>query len=237
MATCPHCRYESRGVSTCPLCGTVLSVDGGPQQDALPLPRWEEPGAPLLAGFLDTWRTSVFDPFRFFPRVRWEGPAGRPVLYMLVVVMIGALFSLFWQAAGVEPSTVPEGWGPVAPGGLAALEFFLTPFAALLGLALWGAILHLFVLMLAPGRRGFGATIRVICYAAGPAVFTVVPIAGGLVALVWPIVLTVFGLREAHHTTGGRAAAIVLVPIALLFVVLLGLGLLLIRAAEETLLA
>lgn len=237
MTICPHCRYESRGVDTCPLCGTGLPAGGPAPRAAEPAPRWEEPGAPLLAGLLATWRGSVFDPSHFFSRVRWDGPAGRPILYMLVVVTIGAVFSLFWQATGVEPSTAPEGWGGLEPGRLAALEFFVTPFAALLGLLLWGAVLHLFALMLAPGHRGFGATVRAICYAAGPAVFTIVPIAGGLVALVWPIVLTAFGVREAHRTTGGRAAAIVLLPISLVFLALLALGFLLIRAAGETLLA
>ena len=96
------------------------------------------------------------------------------------------------------------------------LHAFITPFAALFGLALWTLVLHLFALFLAPERRGLNSTARVLCYAAGPAVFSVVPLLGPFVAAIWGFVLQVFGLREAHRTTTSRAVAIVLLPLALL---------------------
>jgi hypothetical protein len=52
-----------------------------------------------------------------------------------------------------------------------------------------------------------------------------IPILGGLVALVWGVILSILGIREVHNTTTGKAALVVLIPaIVLGLLVLLLLG-------------
>jgi hypothetical protein len=107
------------------------------------------------------------------------------------------------------------------------VQFFFKPFGALIALGVGTLVLHALALVLAAEPRGMGATARVFCYAWGPSVFTIVPVLGWIVGLVWSVVLLVVGVREAHRTTGGRAAVIVVTPIlALLVAVLLLVALL-----------
>ena len=67
-------------------------------------------------------------------------------------------------------------------------------------------------------------------HSAGPAVYTVVPILGPAVGAVWSLVILVLGLREAHRTTTGRAAAMVLIPLVGIVMVLALLIVLLVLA-------
>lgn len=224
MPTCPHCGFESgAGGGSCPLCGSRLGEAGGAPAGTVAAPAWEDPRAAFPGNLIGTWRDSLLRPTAFFRRVRPAGALSRPLLYYLIATVVGAFFTMWWEAVGLWPGTWrPEtaGWA-AEPGGAAALVgFFLTPFAALLALAVWTVVLHLFVVLLVPDRRPLRATARVLCYTAGPSVFTAVPLLGPLVGAVWATVLQVIGIREIHRTTTGRAAAAVLLPLAALLLLL-----------------
>jgi hypothetical protein len=147
------------------------------------------------------------------------------VLYYLIVSVTSAFFGLLWGS--VSESLFPSmAFGSLEQVG-PLVWFFFEPFAALIALGIGTLVLHVLALVLAAEPRGMGATARVLCYARGPSVFTIVPILGWIVGLVWSVVLLVVGVREAHRTTGGRAAVIVVTPIlALLVAVLLLVALL-----------
>ena len=193
---------------------------------------WEDGDTPFPANFGLAWWECLVSPERFFSRVSWDEPFSRPLLYFLVVGVLAAALGLFWFVWGP--------WGPAAPGlalEIQLLSFFLTPFALLVALGLISLALHLFVLLLAPDRRGLGATATVLCYASGVSlVSAVLPPAMGLVGpapgvfgavylilyvmlmlavQVWYLAVLVIGIRQAHSVTGGRAAAIVLLPVAI----------------------
>lgn len=193
---------------------------------------WEDPAAPFPANLSLTWWECLVAPTRFFERVDWEAPFARPLLYFLIVAILGGFVALFWFVWGP--------WGGAQAFGLTLelqlLSFFLTPFVVLAGLALVTLAQHLFVLMLAPRRRGLAATGRVLCYANGigllcgvmPPVLTPTGMMTGMpgalylvsyVALlvavqVWYVIVVTLGMREAHRVSTGRAAAIVLLPMA-----------------------
>lgn len=219
MPVCTRCGFETVGGSgRCPLCGSDLA-DGPPPGEAV---AWEDPRIPFPLDLLTTWRQSVLEAARFFPRLRYGAGLARPLLYYLLVYVVAAFFGLWWDTLGVA-----AGWraavGPpgVDRGTAALLEFFAMPFLALLGLGLGTLVLHFFALLLAPERRGLGDTARVLCYAAGPAVLNIVPVVGPVVGFLWTLVLQVIGIRAAHRTTTGRAAAIVLLPLALALLLVL----------------
>lgn len=194
---------------------------------------WEDESERFPANLAVTWWECLVSPDRFFRRVSWEGPFSRPLLYFLIVAVLAGLLGLFWFAWSP--------WGAVEHFGLTLelqlLSFFLTPFALLLSLGLVSLAQHLFVVLMAPQRRGLGATATVLCYASGVGlVKAFVPPALGFAGfasgvfqvsylvfyvtlfaavLAWYVMVQVAGLRQAHSITTGRAAAIVLLPMAI----------------------
>lgn len=233
MPTCPHCGHDAdASADECPLCGTPLpgpdgraaaagggrprsggprggqgpgGATGGPAAAEGPVP-WEDPDLGFADGIWWTWRESLFEPARFFGRIRDEGTVMRALLYFLLVTVTASFFTVVWEARGLTFAHLAgyvEMGGAMAAGS--AVSFVLSPFVAVVVALLLTVTFHLGALMVAPERRGMGATARVVCYAAGPSVLAVVPILGPAVGAVWGLVLQVVGLREAHRTTTPRA--------------------------------
>lgn len=202
---------------------TDLGPAAGDGGDRVP---WEDPGIPFPAALAATWRTSLMEPGRFFRRVDYGGSFLRPLLYFLLVIVGWAVLSLAWQL--VVPSPLP---GVETDGAAAAFSFFVIPFLALVGLVVGSLTVHV-VAAFAGAERGLGATARVLCYAAGPAVFAVVPLVGAVVAAGWSFAIQVRGLEEAHGLRTGEAVAAVLVPGVLLASLLFASALAVLRLAE-----
>lgn len=227
---CPHCGHETEA-ATCPLCGSDVAVEPGPDAEGGPAPvPWEDSSVPFPDDLVRTWRSSLFEPVGFFARLSDRGTFARPLLYFLLATVAGAVFTLVWEYAPILPGAGPDGPMGIGPG----LFFFLTPFVALVSLAVSTLLYHLGAVVLAPERRGMGATARVLCYAAGPSVLAVIPVLGGLVGLVWTWVLQVVGLREVHRTNTGRAVIMVFWPWLLFLLLTAGaIALALLAGVEE----
>lgn len=224
MATCQHCGYQSEGLDTCPLCGTEANKEqnrGGPKE-SVSGPSWEDETEAFPQNLLDTWRRSMLEPSLFFRWAAHKEPVGRALLYFVIIIIITALFDLFWQLL----LPVPEAANGMFSGrgllrflqtdqtpAVAVLNFFLAPFAAAVGLLLWGSLLHLSLLVFHKERQGFKATLRIASYAAGPSVLAAVPVAGSVVGGVWSLVLTVIGIREVHRMSTSKAVLSVLLAL------------------------
>ena len=77
-------------------------------------------------------------------------------------------------------------------------------------------IFHLMLLIVGGARQSFETTARVVAYTSGAtAIFQMVPFCGGLIGLVWGIIILILGLAYAHETSTGRAVAAVLLPLVL----------------------
>ena len=230
MSVCGRCGHSSAAFCVCPYCRGSLSPHpdpadaheraGVPAPAAPGVPDWEDSAVAFPENLARTWWSSVLQPAAFFAGGAGCRPVVRPVLYFLIVVMLTVSLWLTWGAVvpGSSPGPVQEVVGMINPvladaeaawsrPALLLASFLLTPFAALVYLTAWSLIVHLVVVMLAPGRRAFTATVRTICYASGPWLLSIVPWVGMLAGLVWEVVLTVIGLREAHRMSTGRAFA------------------------------
>jgi hypothetical protein len=165
-----------------------------------------------------------------------EAPLARAVLYFLIMAVGAALFSLLWGLAGSAPELPPQAADVIDldPRGIQLFGFFLSPFANLVLLGLAAISVHLFVRLLTDSSRTLLATTRVICYASGPALLTIVPWVGEVVGWIGSAILLVIGIREVHGTTTGRATLTVLFPF-LLSVLLVGLAWLFVLAVFASL--
>lgn len=181
-----------------------------------PIP-WEDPGAGFPANLGRTWIESLTAPVDFFRRLEPEAPLARAVLYFLIMGIGAALFSLLWGLAGSAPELPPEAASVVDldPRALQLFGFFISPFANLILLGLAVLAVHAFVRLLTASDRSAVATARIICYASGPALLTLVPWAGEIAGWIGSAVLLAIGVREVHGTTTGRASLTVLLPLLL----------------------
>ena len=88
----------------------------------------------------------------------------------------------------------------------------ITPFLLILWLFVIAGMLHLFLLLVRGAKAGFEATFRVVSYSVSPFLFMVIPFCGMLITALWAMMVAIIGLREAHETSGGKAAFAVLFP-------------------------
>jgi hypothetical protein len=191
---------------------------------------WPPPeSADPLAHLVATWRESVFRPTPFFRAMPRTGGLGGPVLYFLIIGIVAAAMRLFWRmtlgtmaadsdAPALRVLRLDQG------AGSPLVDFLMTPLMLLLTLALATLFVHAALWLTGGARHGMGTTTRVFCYTAGPGLFAIVPVLGGLVGAIWSLVILVIGLREAHETTTGRATLAVLLPVLIfvgIFVLLL----------------
>lgn len=182
-----------------------------------PWPPPEE--GPVLASFGETWKGATLEPSSFFSRIPRERGTGAALLYYLIIVLLVAGATLFWESFSLFTGGFDDG-GMASELGVEAINpltsFLMTP-AILLGMLFVAAgITHGLLRIFAAGRHGFSTTLRVFCYAYSPGLFGIVPLLGGLIGSVWMVVLLIIGLREAHATDGWKPAVAVLLPFALL---------------------
>lgn len=181
----------------------------------------------LGPSFVATVREIVLNPIGFFRGIRKQGDFLNPLIFAVICALIsgiigGILGLLINLIAG-------NGIGPAVGGLFGAI--ILTPIFTVIGLFIGAAIYHVLVFLLVkPSNAGFEATFRVVAYASVVQLvswLSVVPILNILVSIVigvYAVVLSVLGIREAHATTTGRAAAVVLIPVAILGILALIIG-------------
>jgi hypothetical protein len=220
---CPHCGKEvTEGQIFCQHCGARLAgeaasapVTGGREKTP-----WEDREVRgFFGGLFKTLNETLFRPSEFFKKMSVTGGLTDPLLYALIIGMVGLMFSYLWQISlksamhDMMPGMQAAAGQHMFQGvGMAILAFF-SPFLIILGLFVSSGILHVFLMMVKGARAGFEATFRVVAYGYSANIFLIIPFCGGLLAVVWAVVLYIIGLKEAHEITGGKAAFAVFLPL------------------------
>jgi hypothetical protein len=178
-----------------------------------------------IQSFVVTVRRLVLDPVAFFRGMNRQGDFVNPLLFALICWEISAIIGGFLGLLGSLVGLGARGLGEAFVSFFASLV--ITPIFATVILLVAAGIIHLLVLLIArPMSTSFETTFRVVAYADVAVLVTWIPILGALVAGVWYTVLSIFGVRETHQTTTGKAAAIVLIPAAVAAFILFVLALL-----------
>lgn len=175
---------------------------------------------------VDTIKGLVTAPGRAYAEMREKGDYLSPILFAVILGTFGGLVGQIWQlvfgASMVQflPPEVQAQFGEAfAPRVTRViLTIVLTPILVPIVLFISSGIFHLF-LMLVGGTKdstaGFEGTVRAVGYGAVAHLAQIVPIAGGIIAPIWGIVLYVIGLSRVHHTSTGKAVLAVLLPLVL----------------------
>ena len=218
---CPHCGKEtSEGQAFCPHCGLRLAEPLPAPSGERIRPRWEDrENSGFFPGLFKTLKDVLFTPSDFFRKMAVTGGLTEPLLFALIVGMTGLLFLYLWDILfydSLHNFVISEFRAASERGMLRDYGFsyfsVLTPFSLIVALFLASGSLHLLLLMVRGAKGGFEATFRVVCYSISPLVFLVMPVCGMPITSLWIITLAIIGLKEAHETSGGKAAVAVLFP-------------------------
>jgi len=168
----------------------------------------------------------VLSPQAFFPSVRPDVPWTEALYYAWVIHGITVLLGLPFIGLGLFRPSMPSNFG----GDTAQMETMMRAMSGGMGvayalgtlilyplvvLALSGVV-HLGAMIFGAAKNGYGATVRALCYAQGPALFGVIPCIGFL-AWIYSVVLDILGISSLQETSTGKAAGIVLLPMLIIF--------------------
>lgn len=136
-----------------------------------------------------------------------------------------------YRQVGEDESKTPEAFLVVALaaaiGGLGSVLFTRdvgfggwvagVVVATAVGFTVWTGILYL-VGKLFQGQATYTQLLRGVGFASAPYVLAIIPIIGGLAGAVWSLVCQIRAVREINRVSDGGAAATVLIPFGVLFV-------------------
>jgi len=183
-------------------------------------PPWEQPGS-WFTRFAQTTQAVLVNPAEFFRLMRREGGIGQPVVFGLIGSVLGGIAGALYQ---MVLSTMLAGMqGPGAAREQAIAGLFSTgclvvvmPLAAVVGMFIGSAIYHVMLLLLGGARRPYETTLRVSAYTSGAtSLLQLIPFCGAIIGGIYAIVVMIIGLARAHEISTGKAAAAVLLPLAL----------------------
>jgi hypothetical protein len=223
---CPKCARETglgSNTDKCPHCGAQMTMampTSTTPETTDKIITWDDQG-PIFTRLWNTWKEIMFHPTRFFSQMPTNAGIGRPLVYYLMLEFIGVVFAAGWQILyntlhipflSMKIEKIPflqdfpiylllSAWVIVSPLILVILAFILS------------GIYHLCLMALGSNKKGFEATFRSFVYAwANASLLEIIPFCGGLIGLIWGIVLTIIGFRETHRISTGKAVLACFIP-------------------------
>lgn len=174
---------------------------------------------------VETVKLFIKEPAATWARVRPQGDLFEALTFSVLVSWVGVAASAVWSMLTPSPfihflpPALRDRMGAAMAGHMvgAVFQIVLAPVFIVIGLFIWAGLVHLSLMIvggLSSSTSGFEGTFRAIAYSGVGDLAQVVPVVGGLIALVWKIILSVMGIVALHRTTTGKAVAGVLIPLA-----------------------
>jgi len=162
--------------------------------------------------FIPTARAVTFHPIAFFTSLPRQGNYWSPLAFALICAEISTILGGILGLVG--GSSIAAFLGSIVG----------TIIGATIGLFVVAGIAHLLARAIVGATTSpFEATFRVAAYASVTSLASWIPLVGGLAGL-YGLYLAIVGMREVHQTTTGKAAAIVLIPVAAIIVLAIVAG-------------
>jgi hypothetical protein len=189
--------------------------EGAVPRGGLPWEHRQERG--FFNAFIETLVMVLTRPGEAFTVMKREGGLGEPLIYALIGGCLGGivsiLFSLGLQSVGFFADRHDTFAAMAGMGGSAAL-IILVPLFVVIGLFIGSAIIHLCLMIVGGANQSFETTFRVLAFSQGSTgPLQMIPVCGGMIALVWALVCNCIGLARAHDTDTGRAVLAVFLPL------------------------
>lgn len=213
----PDWRPLSELVTATAAPGAIAPVLPAATGAGLPWERRSELG--FGRAWFETVSLLITKPSDAFAMMRPEGGMTDPLVFALIGGCAGSIVSLIFQGLfqsipGFSSRNALFDLAGLGPWGLILIYAALMPILLIIGLFVGSGVLHLGLMLVGGANRSFETTFRVACYTMGSAnLFSMVPVCGGVVAMVYQIVLECIGLARVHQTTTGKALMAIFLPL------------------------
>jgi len=249
LAKCSRCsqtfQTDRYGEQFCPFCGAQVMI-AAPAGAAPPPGATATPGAmppPAASGAalpqdqeapidnpaahggwfnaaLATWKQSLFEPNKFFERLKPGPDTGGALGYGVALLLVGGIFGGLMQFLQnlLQKSQMDQVMSQMSElpaetrhmvasllGMMASPALIVAlPILTVVSFFINAGLMHLALMIVGGNKNGFSATLRALCFASGPAIFNAVPFCGGMAAGIWTLILNVMGLSGLHRVSIGR---------------------------------
>lgn len=199
--------------------------DGGDDAPGNPWERRDEVG--FVAGLAGAIKGFLLNPAGTYGVSRRTGDLLSPLLFAALFGVFGTACDQLWGVAmrGTALQQIEQVRSMAPPEMLPLLEMVedslkaspvlsvvislvIAPFWTVLKVFLLGGLIHVALMLLGgdeDSEAGFEGSVRAVSYGLVAEVARMIPMAGGLIAWLWMLVLTVIGLVKLHDTGEGRA--------------------------------
>jgi hypothetical protein len=200
--------------------GGTQGPGGSPSEPSSPPPRtsgvaaggefnYQDP----VQSFISTVQRVVLQPVDFYRGILRRGDFLNPLIFAIICYVVSAILG----------GLIALAFGNRGFGGFIGNIVF-APIGAAIGLFIGAGILYLLVMVIVGSRNsGYEATFRVAAYTSVVNLVSWIPLIGWIASL-YGIYLAIVGIREVHTTTTGKAALVVLIPVAVLLFIFLVLA-------------
>ncbi len=188
--------------------------------EPVPWERMDELG--FWTALSETVKEVLGTPEDFFSRLSPSGGIGKPLLYGVILGVIGVIFGQIWvmladaiglSASGMMGGGFSDAMTQHSTGLLAGIMNILMSVVAIpIGLFFLSGVLHLMLMILGGADEGFEATFRAVCFAQTAQIVQIIPIIGSFAAAIWIIILQVKALANLHDITPGKALLAIFLP-------------------------
>ena len=180
--------------------------------------------------FFDLMKGFLLSPVETFRKVR-DTDLGDSLKYYLILLVINAVLSAIVGIAMVSAiwatfSGIFEQMGlplpAIAGAGVVifAILMIIIQFIMVFIIAGW---MHLFVYLLG-GRKGYLQTLKSITFGSTPSMlFGWIPFVG-MFAGIWSFALEIFGIRELHEMSTGKAALAVILAVLVIVIIVIAIA-------------
>ncbi|MEW6376897.1 MAG: YIP1 family protein [Thermodesulfobacteriota bacterium] len=234
MITCPQCGFQQPEADECVKCGIVISKFRQYQEMARSFkdkvreisvedkvtPPWES-GEGFVSVFIETTKEALFSPTKFFKKISGGEGYWAPLIYALISGIIGQGMAILWlwlfMAQIIPMDRLPFQYN------ISILQMIVPlPFQLALYVLIGSGILHLCLMIVGGNKNGFRTTFRALSYSFSGYLFGIIPFIGIPIGAIYALILIIFGVREGHGISTGRAVLAVFLPT----IVAVGLGIL-----------
>lgn len=175
--------------------------------------------------FIEKVKGILLDPTGTFQNLRDEDMGGAlryfviwllifSALSALILALVGTvIFSMIPQTEELEMfnSFIGSGGGII----LAGIGFIAMLIFGVIGIFIGGAVIHLGALLVS-GAKGYHQTVKSLVYGLTPSfLFGWIPFVG-IIGSIWSLILVIFGMKELHEISTGKAVIAVLIPVIII---------------------